>query len=226
MGGTIGITVRTPDGKERRMGRWTNPIPYFVNSLKLINDNMEHVNDYFKHDEEMVEDWEENKNTKNFKFPMTPCYGPHNGQLAPVEYGMVVVDMVNKKILSMQGYSALGEFFTCGGKLPDDEFGRGSMPERADQFVEWLEAGRISQAFVPGRPDKINNPTRKQLEAFAVKHHSFSMKLDMSPYEVVEFKEHTGGMEMLQAIKDLGFSISKEEQKLWERFHKRHTEED
>ena len=107
MGGSIGLTLREPDGKEHRMCRWTNALNFFVNNLKLVNKDNSHIEDILKYWYEMREDYELHKEDGNFEFEMTDAYAPFP-YLAPMDYGLVVVDMVNDQILSYQGHTSFG----------------------------------------------------------------------------------------------------------------------
>ena len=42
MGGTVGMTIRKPDGTELRMARWTNNIPYFVKNDRFFEFDKDH----------------------------------------------------------------------------------------------------------------------------------------------------------------------------------------
>lgn len=111
MGGTIAVTIRTPDGQEYRMARWTNSLPSFTKSLKFIQKDSEHIQEYMKPYFEMKEDYKQNHRTGKFKFNMTGCYNPW-GQCAPLGYGLVVIDMVNNIIADSQGYTHLTEIYS------------------------------------------------------------------------------------------------------------------
>jgi len=123
MGGTVAVTLRTEDGAEHRMARWTNIFPETVHNLGFISGDLSYWNNSLKRFYEMKQDWDDNHKEYEkrqaerpddheyqdvFRFPMTPCYGDYTS-LAPEGYGLIVLDQVEKKILEMQGYTSFGE---------------------------------------------------------------------------------------------------------------------
>lgn len=105
MGGCVGVTLRYPDGTIKKMNRWTNTLPWFILNHKLITKDLKHVAEWMRAHEEMEQDYLLNKESKKYKLPMTSSYFPFD-MLAPVEYGLVVVDMLNSKLYSAQGYTS------------------------------------------------------------------------------------------------------------------------
>lgn len=76
-------------------------MPDFINSMKFINRDVDHYNNYIKQWYDFVNDWKQAKGIVNkCKLPMTSCYATHP-YLAPSEYGQVVIDYKTKKILSL-----------------------------------------------------------------------------------------------------------------------------
>ena len=86
MGGTVAMTIREPDGKEHRMARWTNNIPYFVMSDWFFEFNKNHFDLYQSWMSDDMEEYTE---------------------LIPISYGLIVCDFPNKTLLSNQGYTNL-----------------------------------------------------------------------------------------------------------------------
>lgn len=123
MGGTVAVTLRTEDGVEHRMARWTNIFPQTVHHLDFISGSLDYWRDSLKRFYDMKKDWDDNHEeyqkrraerpddygyqSEVFQFPMTPCYGDYT-LLAPEGYGLIVLDQVEKKILEMQGYTSFG----------------------------------------------------------------------------------------------------------------------
>lgn len=123
MGGTVAVTLRTEDGAEHRMSRWTNIFPSTVHHLGFISGSLDYWTDSLERWYGMKKDWDDNHEEyerrrierpddyeyrdKAFRFPMTPCYGDGT-YLAPDGYGLIVMDQEKKKILEMQGYTSFG----------------------------------------------------------------------------------------------------------------------
>ena len=105
MGGSVGLTIREPNGKEHRMCRSTGVLSWAIRNMKLVNKDPEHITAVLKTWEEMRNDYERNKESGNFEIEMTGCYAPYP-YLAPIGYGLVVVDMVHNEILDNQGYTS------------------------------------------------------------------------------------------------------------------------
>jgi hypothetical protein len=91
MGGIVSVTIRRSDGKEYRKQRWTNHMPYYISNVKMLREDADHINEYVSYDNYTEKD-----------------YG-----LAPVEYGIVIVDFVTKQIVTKQQYTAFDKF-GCG----------------------------------------------------------------------------------------------------------------
>jgi hypothetical protein len=134
---------------------------------------------------------------------MTKVYASYDNKvLFPISYGLVVVDMVNNEILSLQGYTAIGALFVTdpsafrpGQRLTDDEFNEA-------RFLAFDKMGRT--AIDPEVPP--NYPPH-QLRYYAV---------DMSPFKVTNFEESAEGMRALkEAVIRLGFKLSPEEEQGW-----------
>jgi hypothetical protein len=104
MGGSVGFTLREEGGKEHRMCRWTNAMPWAVNHIGIVHKDPIHVRDVLGNWYDMVEDYAAGRHDKS---PMAECYVPYAG-LQPVGYGLIVVDMQKNVILNMQGYTHIG----------------------------------------------------------------------------------------------------------------------
>jgi hypothetical protein len=281
MGGNLAITVREQDGTEHRMDRWTNSMPWFIDNIDLVEKKPQHIADYLKTWYDFRKDWEkhgeayleahkkggwEEARKVPFEHNMTPVYAQHTF-LAPSEYGLVVVDMVNDKILHAQGYTDFGSISRVSAQIHLGQEGEGEFWERHPEhgaaphcrLREFFEAGRIletfgyvnsegmtqikdladSQALLeylkgddPNRQARFEFNQREDVRDLGWEEREAhpecppiwpdefaNFRLDMSPFEVVRFKEGEEGFRQLkQAIVDLGFVLSEEEEKLWDEF--------
>lgn len=108
MGGNIGFIIKKENGEQIGMSRWTNIMPHFFKNINLYLGNTSAWYDEFACEWlKMKDDYEKNKDTGDFKLNMTPVYFPNPTQ-SPDEYGIVVVDLQNKKIYSSQDYTNVG----------------------------------------------------------------------------------------------------------------------
>lgn len=228
MGGSVGLTIREPDGTEHRMTRWTNILPWVLTDLGLLEDDPKHVQEVLAQWRVMRADYEAHvaeydpKGRYPFEHPMTEVYAPYPF-LAPREYGLVVVDMQSKVILSSQGYTIPGEIhsFAFSGEnteSPDSNFQR---------FKRLFDAGRIRTIRYHHDPDRRQEPVpwRSAEEALAAFQaldrdsdlRGFAYQVDMHPYVV----EHILNLDaeksqaMRERILQLGFTLSAEEEAVW-----------
>lgn len=230
MGGNISVTLRTPDGKEYRMERFTNVISYNIQNLDLMHNNMSHIKAFISTWEEMVEDYEENKNNGNFKFEMTDIYVPGNG-LAPSDYGLIVIDMKNQIILSYNGYSNLEEISAIymTNLFREDSkyhlFGGGEEDER-NRFEKLFKSKKIKninrwndekKGFgIISITDDYDEIVQKLKKGW--KHLSDSFVVNFSPYIVENFKfgyYKNESIAMKKRVEELGFIITSKEEKRW-----------
>lgn len=123
MGGNVGVIVKKEDGKQVGMSRWTNVMPYHFKNINLyLGKTDEWYKEFSSEWLKMKEDYEANKNTGNFEQNMTSVYFPHD-TLSPDEYGIIAVDLKNKKIYSSQDYCNIGSlaFFHVWDRHSDNE---------------------------------------------------------------------------------------------------------
>ena len=170
MGKRVGLTLRAPDGKEHRMCRWTNILASIINNIRLVNKDNSHIEDIIKTWYEMREDYESHKADGNFEDDRIEDYAPFP-YLAPMGYGLVVVDMVNDEILDCQDYTIPGiipaigikrEMHSVDGKstsilrigshaksksksLGKQAFYLDDSKKAAVRFREFFEAGKIAK---------------------------------------------------------------------------------
>lgn len=109
MGGNVGVIIKKENGEQIGMSRWTNSMPYhFSNPLLYQGKTKEWFEEFSSEWFQMKADYEENKTTGKFKYNMTPVYFPHSS-CSPDEYGIIAVDLKNKKIYSSQDYCSIGK---------------------------------------------------------------------------------------------------------------------
>lgn len=93
MGGSVRVVIRKADGEVVSQVRWTNPMPDRILNLNFLLDHPGYVDDYIK---------------------CAPLEEADDKDIAPVEYGIVFVDFVNKRLLSMQDYCTFGSMHGAG----------------------------------------------------------------------------------------------------------------
>lgn len=209
MGGSIGMTIRDFNGVEHRMERWTNPLPTFINNMKLVDKCKEHIGNYL--------------NTLS-----EPSSRPDT--LAPSEYGQIVIDMVNNRILSLQSYTSVGRFSNSGVLNDSRYYGRECFfkppPDEVPRYYprhfllrEFFEDGRVS-IVDNGVPLSVNLFNSNDLYDYILNCDHRKMiyfNLDMSPFKIIEYSDSVhGALCFKQDIIDSGFVLSDVENKLWD----------
>lgn len=112
MGGTVGVIIKKESGEQIGMARWTNVMPYFFTRFELFYGKPEDwLKEFSAEWLNMKADYEKNKDTENYEFGMTSVYFPHDN-LCPREYGLIAVDLKNRKIYSSQDYCNIGDLAT------------------------------------------------------------------------------------------------------------------
>src|SRR3990167_692614 len=225
MGGTIAVCLRKPNGEEFRMLRWTNPIPYYIHNIKFFNKDEEYIEEYLFQWREMKQDWEKNSKSKNFEFNMTDVYAPYDNKcLYPCSYGLILIDMVNDKILSLQGYTKIGFTYNHALSLANDG-GIISDNDILEDYKQLYNNDRFLKIV-----DKMNNKILENKsfgELCNVPSQEFwEIEINTSPFSVEDFSEtEEGVLSLKKRVLELGFNISAEEEKEWNKFIEHYDEE-
>ena len=220
MGGTVGFTLREPDGTEHRGACWTNSLQWAVTNMRLVNKDPEHIKEVVAYDEEGT-------------------------LLAPVGYGLVLVDMKENVILSFQNYTGVGRINTSA-VLQD--FHEGVPGEDGMLLVEdgcaltrlqaFMAENRVTplsyrqdEGFLPVPEEHLPYFTIEALGHFALRNEGAyddvirpilvgsHFGIDMAPFTVENIiKEPCGGRALKQRVLDLGFVLTDEEEKAWAEF--------
>ena len=157
MGGSIAVTIRTPDGEIHKMARCTNTLPSFVMNPRFLASDREWVEKYLAYWHALCKDWRDNQSTGNFRRRDTPYYAPHQ-ICAPLEYGLVFLDMQEKVIHDCQGYTtfdavyayhfsespeeaAIYQQFAREGKLTVQRYNR--------RLHDWEDTGKVFDGNLP-----------------------------------------------------------------------------
>ncbi len=227
MGGDVGLTLREENGTEHRMCRFTNILPWVLKNLRLLDKNQQpaHVREILSNWYDMRRDYEENKKTGRFRHPMSGVYAPYPF-LAPMDYGLVVVDLQEEQILSYQGYTSADEISgIC--VLNDLRAGETDNDSDAGRFMELYRAGRVTGGRIyrhepesgkrTCREVSLEGKSPKQALALLKREQSLYFALDMSPFQVTEYRDGEPGEAeaMRERILELGFVLSNEEKQLW-----------
>ena len=217
------MTLRVPDGTEYRMERWTNPTPFYITNVNLLHDDMDHVKTWSQPWLDMKDDYERNKDTGKFENNMTSVYFP-GGILSPSEYGIIVVDMVNKIIIDAQDYTRFGKITTMEVYL----FAHQDELEDVERLKAFIDEGRV----IEFKETSLDSHVREDISPILYDPSMASSEIiqavisgamdgkfivDMSPYVIERFDSRTrDGIEAaMRRIENLGFVLTDEEKNAW-----------
>ncbi len=211
MGGTIGFTIREKNDQEHRLFLWTNLFPYFLNNVKFIEEDEEHLKEHLQDFHDRAEN--------------------SNAGLYPVQYGLIVVDYPSHTILHSQSYSHVGAIEPAGVALAIMDNGEKMHPLHV---LDGTEFKRYEALFSSGRVKKVANfvtgvgfeevdAAGLTMEEFAESagmrldsRHEYAI-LDMSPWKVTEFYGSVAEQEkMRDAVRALGFVLTEQEETAWQ----------
>lgn len=220
MGGTIGFTIREKDGREHRMFRWTNSFPFFLNNMKFIEQDEQHLQEFLQTWHDMVKAYESGDLTEA---PMADAYVPGAG-LYPKEYGLIVVDYHTMTILQCQSYSPIGLLDTSGvWRAIKSKWGSDS-PEHDQEERQRYESLFSSNRIIKAR--RYEDLVEVEVKEFSIdefldgyltdKEKYCSATVDMFPWKLVTFKDSREGFdEMKKEVEALGFELSQQEEEGW-----------
>lgn len=107
MGGSVSVVLREPNGTVYRMNRWTNILPGTLTDPRLYSKDAEETAAWlreFMHSYELMKaDYEKHSADGQYELNMTEAYFPWDSAV-PLEYGMVFIDLLDRRIASMQDY--------------------------------------------------------------------------------------------------------------------------
>lgn len=221
MGGSITVVIRKKDGTIIKCCRWTNSLPSFIGNLKFIEKDDEHLEKYLKTYYDMKRDWEANKDSGNFEFGMTSSYAAYNDILAPMSYGIVVIDYMKSHLLHMQGYARLDGFDKIEAEAGICQRKYYMNDGRDKDFQALWNAGKIDRYESWEKPKVAVYPINglKDLKKLLKKDSYEMLLINMEPWTVIRYEETANGTDEIKAkILELGFYISEADDKEWAEF--------
>lgn len=201
MGGSIALTLRTRDGQVFKQHRWTNPLPFFTKNPHFFEeDNDDYIEEYLNREND-DEPW---------RF------------LAPMGYGLVVIDFQKKRLLSMQGYCSFDDELFSFYEHNEDPGVEGLFEAKRIKKIRYttkskkdedhwksfkpLSTARASFEKLKSRKDKADHCI-----AFA--------DIDIKPWVFERFPETPLGERGFRtAINKLGFELTSEDETEWKKW--------
>lgn len=221
MGGGVAVTARRANGEVVRMCRWTNPLPFFFQNMRFVGGDESHLDEY-------LGQWHDFVGGARRGEEIDREMAAHD-KLAPFWYGLVVIDYQTRKVLSLQGYSAL--ISVSNLDFLEDCLYAGQQEWPRPELLGLIEHGRVN--FLPdGRhtpPDDWRNVTTwEEGRAIARSEQMPWFQVDTSPWEFLRFPETREGVEAFRKhlVDEMGFRLTAEEEDLWSAYARRWEEDD
>lgn len=221
MGGTLAVTIRDHDGVVHRMARWTNPTPFFINNLRFIEKDREHLKSYLDTWHKMRADWVQFGDSPQNPSPMSGCYATDESMvLAPQGYGLLVIDYVTGVVLHRQNYTTYGAHFLIG-------MGENGLEEIAeDSYIATLyDAGKLRALKLVrlGNDDEEDKPVElaysSGMELVTQVHTqrlTMTFDIDMSPWQIVAFQNTREAWQVFRQMCDNLIGLTDQDKAAWE----------
>jgi hypothetical protein len=229
MGGQIRVIIRKENGEVIKQSRHTNPLPLFIKNRKLFQKDEEYINNY-------IEIYK-NSYYKSKKELLSPN----------IEYGLVVIDLKENWVGSMNGYSGFEYYHLSGLTIPyGDENGRSVYMEyvNAKEFYDNNELDLIKishynetttereiipvEDFTIESIENLMRVSRKEYKKnIGFTECNFYINYSKLNWSINEYPEDVDGC--ISFLKDLlcrGFNISKEEINDWQEYLNNRFSED
>lgn len=123
MGGSVQLVVRNKEGAITALPVWTNSMAsLLLKNPKFLAGDFSYLTDFVNYHRELMADYDANHVTRTFKDSNAGLFGSKPfGGLSPIEYGIVVIDFKEMKIIDMQDYTNASSIYmalkrTVGGQ--------------------------------------------------------------------------------------------------------------
>ena len=123
MGGSVQLVVRNKEGAITALPVWTNSMAsLLLKNPKFLAGDFSYLTEFVNYHRELMADYDANHVTRTFKDSNTGLFGSKPfGGLSPIEYGIVVIDFKEMKIIDMQDYTSASSIYmalkrTVGGQ--------------------------------------------------------------------------------------------------------------
>lgn len=149
MGGLVKVIIRKEDGQIISMNRWTSGLCNILHDPEIYLADTNALELYLKPYFDAVADYEKHKEDKKFEINMTSsCIFDGHDNLAPVDYGIVILDLMTKTLISCNGYSNRGTFVSYSDN--DNNYERKGLNLdhsviTEEEFVDMLANDKIKE---------------------------------------------------------------------------------
>lgn len=113
MGGSVQLVVRNKEGAITALPVWTNSMAsLLLKNPKFLAGDFSYLTDFVNYHRELMADYDANHVTRTFKDSNAGLFGSKPfGGLSPIEYGIVVIDFKEMKIIDMQDYTNVSSIY-------------------------------------------------------------------------------------------------------------------
>lgn len=202
MGGSVAVAFRFPDGEIIAQERHTNPLPFWFTHPRLLRGERDFIDRYIR--------------DANHPDPIP---------VAPLGYGLVLVDYVSKTLFSMQGYTNLHllepvSVMTRARWGGDDEMEFGNLHRLLIQENRLRVVNRVTEEVTP-LPAEITDAAgladhAKTLYANSNGDAYFAYALDSSPLTVIDYTDEAdSARKFLAKLDEIGFPLTDVDREVW-----------
>ena len=234
MGGSIGVTIRTPDGEIHKMERWTNSTYYTFTDPKFMAGDPDTLKEYLDTWYEMCKSYDDG--TYKEDSPMAGIYCDPDGsrdKMTPSEYGLVYIDFVNKLFVNMNGYTSYdkvsdAKIQTLIMNRAHDEWDRNYLERIYTQIKGFSVFDKDKREYVE-TPIKFGSVLELAEHADPRRKPDIwsEYNLDMGDWEYISFADdQEGAQEFLALLDERGIELTAEERKGFDQFRVYEEEED
>ncbi len=155
---------------------------------------------------------------------MTEVYGGTR-LLAPVQYGLTVVDFKTNTILDMNGYTSFHRMLLSSFG-DEDEYNCALGLAKNDRVAAIDKRFFVENEWAVGKPAKFIVEEFVRLARAGKTHSLADLSIDTKPFKVKKYKESLDGTrQMKKDVLALGFTLTSEDEAQWEAYESNYLEE-
>lgn len=222
----VALTIRRKNGDIHKMAVNVDSISSFLNDVRICNEDKEYIDKFVE------AQWgnliKRYKNSTRREVKLYLFNGISHSRLAPFQRGLILLDYKTNNLINMQNYTSVGG--------DSATFIRDKGSDRRKNTEGFLKASRICSYrewhYSPPNgvvPIITANPTIPFLEEkFELATRlSFHVDFDLSPLKLTNYPcwksfgdsaTRISTNYFYQHLRELGFKLSKKEEKLWREF--------
>lgn len=246
MGGLVQLVVRKNVDDIISLPVWTNSVTaHLLKNPMFYRDDLSALDEFVKYHEELMMDYYTNQSTGEFEDSNTKFFGMHPfGGLHPIEYGIIYIDLVEKKIFDMQDYTNSLALYTgviwvpAEGKLYlgtqnvnspevlrlDDYINKGFISKVTYEWNDFCyhvpkEASGLVDAFTDMSSKMVGLEFDTAIEYIpGQKGFMMDFHIDKNGFETVQFKRSDDKETAYELFKTFNLPMTDEDHAKWKKF--------